>query len=165
MSRKKCKKILKIDTPTLTNINTSIIVLATLFTALDRSSNMEKFDEIASMLKAVADPVRMRIIDMLSCMELCANSILKGLSITQPTLSHHISILQRSNIITSRKKRTLIYYSINQKTLQEIKAALDRIRNPKDDCVCYSSVCACQNNIDTKKIRLSPTTLKHKAKA
>ncbi len=126
---------------------------------------MENFDALAATLKALADPVRLRIIDMLSCMELCACSILEGLSITQPTLSHHTSILQRLNIITSRKKGTLIYYSINQEAMQNIQDTLERIRNPKEDCVCYNSVCACQCAMEAKQPRRRKTTGKCATKA
>ena len=49
--------------------------------------------DTAKMLKAISDPKRLRIVDMLSCGELCACEILEEFHITQPTLSHDMRVL------------------------------------------------------------------------
>ena len=48
------------------------------------------YDEMAGILKALADPKRLKIIDLLTGGSLCACEILKHFDFTQPTLSHHI---------------------------------------------------------------------------
>ncbi len=48
----------------------------------------EKYIQNAKILKALSDPKRLRIVDMLSCGELCACKILEKFHITQPTLSY-----------------------------------------------------------------------------
>ena len=52
------------------------------------------YDEMSVMLKALADPKRLKIIDILSCGSLCACDILDHFDFTQPTLSHHIKVLE-----------------------------------------------------------------------
>ena len=54
---------------------------------------MANYDENAKILKAVADANRLKIIDILSCGELCACDILENFDFTQPTLSHHMKVL------------------------------------------------------------------------
>ena len=60
-------------------------------------SKMRRKEQIymstAKMLKAISDPKRLRIVDMLSCGELCACKILEMFHITQPTLSHDMRVL------------------------------------------------------------------------
>ena len=46
------------------------------------------YQDSARILKVISDPKRLRIVDMLSCGELCACKILEAFHITQPTLSH-----------------------------------------------------------------------------
>lgn len=50
---------------------------------------MEKiYIDTAKILKAISDPKRLKIVDMLSCREQCACKLQKAFAITQPTLSH-----------------------------------------------------------------------------
>lgn len=104
---------------------------------------MIDFETYARQLKVLADPVRLKIVNMLSCMELCACSLLEGLSITQPTLSHHMKVLSTVNIVTSYKKGTWVYYAVNQIVLDELQTKLDHIRKPKPDCACYQHIQEC----------------------
>ena len=62
---------------------------------------MEKiYTETAKILKALSDPKRLRIVDMLSCGELCACQILEAFHVTQPTLSHDMKLLVEAGIVT-----------------------------------------------------------------
>ncbi|MDT2424077.1 metalloregulator ArsR/SmtB family transcription factor, partial [Enterococcus avium] len=58
------------------------------------------YDELSVMLKALADPKRLKIIDLLSCGSLCACDVLDHFEFTQPTLSHHMKVLERSGVVT-----------------------------------------------------------------
>ena len=62
------------------------------------------YENYGQMLKAMADPNRLKIIDLLSCGSLCACDILDHFDFTQPTLSHHMKVLQAAGIISARKK-------------------------------------------------------------
>lgn len=69
--------------------------------------------KVASVFKAFCDENRVKILKMLLTGEKCSCMILKGLSITQPTLSHHTKILCESGIVSLRKDGRWSYYSIS----------------------------------------------------
>ncbi len=74
----------------------------------------------AGVFKALSDANRLKILEMLVDGEICACKILEALDITQPTLSHHMKILQQCGLIRSRKVEQWSYYSINPDKLSEI---------------------------------------------
>ncbi|WFD09652.1 ArsR/SmtB family transcription factor [Tepidibacter hydrothermalis] len=93
-------------------------------------------DKMVEIFKALSDKNRLLILDMLSCGELCACDIIEGLNLTQPTISHHMKILQKANLINSRKEGKWMKYSLN---LEVIKGSIDYINtlsSPKEDCIC-----------------------------
>ena len=101
---------------------------------------MEKiYTDTAKILKAISDPKRLRIVDMLSCGELCACKILEEFQITQPTLSHDMKILVNTGIVTDRREGKNIYYSLNTDNLQALSDILNNLFNPKPDCICRTS--------------------------
>lgn len=97
------------------------------------------YDSTAKVLKALAEPKRLRIIDMLSCGELCACEILKAFSVTQPTLSHDMKLLVDAGLVKSRREGRSTYYSLESETLSSLQAALLRLFSPKPDCICHKA--------------------------
>ena len=95
------------------------------------------YKEYSLLFKALSDPNRLMIVDMLSCGELCACVILKKLHITQPTLSHHMKILCDCKLVSGRKEGKWTYYSLNDETADSLKAFLDEATKTKDDCICH----------------------------
>lgn len=63
----------------------------------------DSYQDLARFLKALSDPKRLAIVDMLSCGERCACDLLDYFSVTQPTLSHDMKVLLACGICTSRK--------------------------------------------------------------
>ncbi len=92
-------------------------------------------DKVA-VFKALGDETRLTILDMLSCGEICACEILEGLDLTQPTISHHMKILQQVGLVKARKDGRWMYYSIDKEKLEEIKDFITYIANYKEDCIC-----------------------------
>lgn len=98
-----------------------------------------------SLFKALADQTRLNIVNMLSHREMCACELLEKLSISQPTLSHHMKILIASDLVINRKNATWVYYSINKSTLQKVRelfAELQERADQSDDHennVCHTS--------------------------
>jgi len=107
----------------------------------------KKYKENVPFFKALSDPNRLMILDMLSCGELCACVILEKFNITQPTLSHHMKILCDINIVTGRKDGKWIYYSLNNDVIQEFRSFLQKLTSSKDDCICFESNC-CDSDYD-----------------
>lgn len=74
--------------------------------------------DIASICKALSDANRLKIVQTLSGCEKCAYVILDELSISQPTLSHHMKILRDCGLVNVRKDGKWCYYSLNCDTLR-----------------------------------------------
>ncbi|MBQ9423729.1 MAG: helix-turn-helix transcriptional regulator [Pyramidobacter sp.] len=101
---------------------------------------MEKvYIDVSKMLKAISDPKRLRIVDMLSCGELCACVILESFRITQPTLSHDMKVLTESGIVLDRREGKNTFYSLNRPALDQMLTTLGTMFQPKADCICHRS--------------------------
>ena len=87
--------------------------------------------EVALICKALGDPNRLQIMQMLTQGEQCACQMLEQFDITQPTLSHHMKVLSECGLITMRKEGKWAYYSINCDTLSAFQCFLgDMICGP-----------------------------------
>lgn len=96
------------------------------------------YAEYVPMLKAISDETRLKIVDMLSCGELCACMILEKFSITQPTLSYHMKILTECGIVAGRRDGAWIHYGLNKgKTEELVQFILNLVRSTQD-CICKS---------------------------
>lgn len=73
-----------------------------------------KYEKNAKVFKALCDPNRLVIIEMLQNGEKCACNILADLKIGQSTLSHHMKILCESGIVDSRQEGKWIHYRISE---------------------------------------------------
>jgi ArsR family transcriptional regulator len=93
--------------------------------------------DTAKVLKALSDPKRLQIVDMLSCGELCACVILESFHITQPTLSHDMKVLAEAGIVNFRREGKNIYYSLNKSMLLQINQTLGKMFEEKRDCICH----------------------------
>lgn len=103
----------------------------------------KKYADNVGLFKALSDTNRLMIVDMLSCGELCACHILEKFSITQPTLSHHMKTLCECGLVKGRKEGKWMYYSLDEKRVQEFKTFLCAITTDKEDCICKGGVCDC----------------------
>lgn len=84
--------------------------------------NNELFAQIS---KALADPNRLQIIQMITDQERCACKLLEHFDITQPTLSHHMRILADCNLVKTRKDGKWSHYSMNMDTMSAYKNYVD----------------------------------------
>ena len=105
-------------------------------------SEMEQvYIDTSKVLKAISDPKRLRIVDMLSCGELCACKILEEFHITQPTLSHDMRVLIEAKIVNDRREGKNIFYSLNKEYLRVFEQTLHEVFEEKKDCICRSDAC------------------------
>ena len=103
------------------------------------------YTETARILKALSDPKRLRIVDMLSCGELCACKILEAFHVTQPTLSHDMKLLVEAGIVKDRREGKNIYYSLDEKVSGELLDRLSEMFHSKQECICHSNTgCGCK---------------------
>ncbi len=99
------------------------------------------YAEYVPLLKALADETRLKIIDMLSCGELCACKILEPLSITQPTLSYHMKILTECGVVTARRDGAWMHYTLCSERIEELTKFIDVLTHSKEDCICQKEGC------------------------
>ena len=85
------------------------------------------YDENTMIFRALSDPNRIKIVEMLSYGEICACTILEKLNITQPTLSHHMKRLEESKLVYVRKDGLWSYYSLNKKQIANILTYLIKL--------------------------------------
>lgn len=96
------------------------------------------YDETASLLKIIADPSRLEILDLLSCDELCGCDLLEHFEFSQPTLSHHMKVLVNSNFVTKRKEGNKVMYELNHGTMNGIENQLQLINSASERCACQT---------------------------
>jgi DNA-binding transcriptional ArsR family regulator len=72
------------------------------------------------LLQALSDPTRRKILDMLKKKDLTAGEIADAVNISKPSISHHLDILKRANLVVAEKEGQFITYSINTTELDEL---------------------------------------------
>jgi len=70
--------------------------------------------------RALADDTRQRILEMLQGgEEMCVGDIVEVFNVSQPTISHHLSILRGLGLLNSRKEGKQVFYSLNEENVTE----------------------------------------------
>lgn len=82
-------------------------------------------------MKAIAEPNRLKILDMISTGEKCACDILDHFDFTQPTLSHHMKVLIEAEIVSARKDGKWQYYSLISGNIEEFQEVMNQIFKTK----------------------------------
>ena len=80
--------------------------------------------KIAAIFKAFCDENRIHILKLLCSGEKCACKLLEEMSISQPTLSHHMKILCDSGLVVGRKEGKWMHYSISAEGVRIAKEQL-----------------------------------------
>ena len=75
---------------------------------------------LSQTFAALSDPNRQKILDLLKKKELSVGDIGQGLNITMATLSHHLDVLKRANLISGRREGQQIIYSLNLSVMEEV---------------------------------------------
>lgn len=69
--------------------------------------------------KALADDTRQQILVMLVEKEMCVGDIVEAFDLSQPSISHHLSVLKQFRLVTSRKEGQQVFYSIDRSNVVE----------------------------------------------
>jgi ArsR family transcriptional regulator len=83
--------------------------------------------DLAHILKALADPTRLRLVSMVAAHEggeACVCDLTDPLGLTQPTISHHLKILVDAGIFTREKRGKWAYYTLVPGALDAVSAVL-----------------------------------------
>lgn len=73
-----------------------------------------------SVFKALSDPTRRKILELLIEKDMTAGKIAGHFKITKPSISHHLNLLKNSELILGEKQGQNIVYSLNTTALQEL---------------------------------------------
>jgi ArsR family transcriptional regulator len=90
-------------------------------------------DQLTAMLRAIADPVRRRILALLKepgCCAIgkstgmCACDVEAAVSLSQPTISHHMAVLCKAGLVEAEKVEQWMWYRRNEKALRSLASLL-----------------------------------------
>ncbi len=83
--------------------------------------------DIAAKLKALADPVRLRLFSLVASHsggEACVCDISSDIDVTQPTVSHHLKVLKEAGLLTSERRASWVYYSVVPQAVVTLSSVL-----------------------------------------
>lgn len=87
-------------------------------------------NEIAALLKALAHPARVAIVEYLLSVDTCiCNDIVSEINLAQPTVSQHLRELKNAGIIQGEVEGKSICYCVNPDTLRKLERFIMEIRN------------------------------------
>ncbi|WOD38438.1 metalloregulator ArsR/SmtB family transcription factor [Nodosilinea sp. E11] len=93
-------------------------------TALDKRS-----DAILARFKALSDPLRLEVIELLRSQELCVCDLCDRMNIAQSKLSFHLKILREAGLIAARQEGRWIYYRLNPTEFGELATYLSDLHH------------------------------------
>ena len=82
-------------------------------------------------LRALSEPLRWRIVELLATEELCVCHIVEELGVAQPLVSHHLRILRDAGLVDTERFRYWTYYRLRPEALAPLRDCLDRIASPE----------------------------------
>lgn len=74
---------------------------------------------LQATLKALSDPIRREILNLLKAGQLSAGEITDHFDVTAASISRHLSVLKEANLIRDTRQGKFIYYDINTSVLEE----------------------------------------------
>ena len=84
-------------------------------------------------LRALADPIRRDILNMLNSGRLSAGEISEHFSVTDASISRHLSVLKDAELIRDKREGKFIFYELNASVLEEIMLWLTDLKGENDD--------------------------------
>ena len=87
----------------------------------------EQAERIAPLLKALADPVRLRLLSLVASHadgEACVCDLNDAFDLSQPTISHHLKVLHEAGLLDRSKRGVWVYYRIRADVLAEVAKLL-----------------------------------------
>ena len=84
-----------------------------------------------SVFKALNDPTRREILQLLQERDLTAGEIAEKFSISFPSISHHLDLLKQAKLVHAEKEGQFVYYSLNTTVVDEIMKWLMQFKSKK----------------------------------
>jgi ArsR family transcriptional regulator len=87
----------------------------------------ETAERIAPLVKAIADPVRLRLVSLVAShegAEACVCDLNDAFDLSQPTISHHLKVLHEVGLLDREKRGVWVYYRLNSTALRDLGSLL-----------------------------------------
>jgi ArsR family transcriptional regulator len=82
----------------------------------------------AALLKALADPVRLRLMSMIAASdETCVCELTGEFDVSQPTISHHLRVLREAGWVDSERRGTWVYYRPRRDAIDAVGGMFGRV--------------------------------------
>ena len=94
--------------------------------------------EAREMLKALAEPLRLQIIESLSAGEKCVCDLMEEIELAQSKISFHLKVLKEAGLITDRQSGRWVYYKLEVRALMDLQGWLNHLTK---ECQSTSSSC------------------------
>jgi len=78
--------------------------------------------ELETLFAALGDATRLKMLKIIADEELCSCEVMAALELTQPTTSHHLGILERASLLSSRRNGKWVFYKIANSQVKNIIA-------------------------------------------
>ena len=80
--------------------------------------------DVTAVLRALADPNRLRIFDALRGMERCVRDLVQAEGMAQPLVSHHLRALEKAGLVRARRAQGFTLYAVDPDGMAAARAAL-----------------------------------------
>jgi ArsR family transcriptional regulator, arsenate/arsenite/antimonite-responsive transcriptional repressor len=84
-------------------------------------------EDLAATFRALADPARLRLLSLIWSQpgaEACVCHLVEPIGLSQPTVSHHLKLLNDAGLLEREKRGTWVYYRVVASRLEAVRAAL-----------------------------------------
>ena len=114
----------------VTDVSATVCCAGALAAPLQRADA----DDLATLLKAVADPVRLQLLSVIRAadgQEACVCDLTDVVGLSQPTVSHHLKVLTDAGLLTRERRGSWAWFALVPSRLDDIASIFDETRAPE----------------------------------
>ena len=106
--------------------------------------------EIAQALKAMSQPIRLQMVELLLQRRMCVRSLARHFEVSEPTISVHLKVLKTAGLLVGKKKSYYMHYQVVRENIEELSQFFSALsttpalpqqccqKNGSCHCKCYS---------------------------
>jgi ArsR family transcriptional regulator, arsenate/arsenite/antimonite-responsive transcriptional repressor len=94
---------------------------------MSMGTDLDERIDVLALLKALAEPLRWRIVQLLAAEELCVCHLVEELDVPQPLVSHHLRVLRDLGVVSAERFRYWTYYRLEAAALVPLAARVGQL--------------------------------------